>query len=513
MQASKILTEFNYLVDQEQCSANVCLLDVSNPEGQLSQDVNSESYTITFSGGEAEGCKITCQTAYGCMRGLYTFLDMIDPVEKLRVPQSFGIADKPQFSHRGLLIDTSRHYIPVDLILDHIRVMAMTKMNVLHWHIVDDHSFPLKFDDPDLERLSDGAYDPSAVYTSADVRRIVDLANQFGIRVIPEIDIPGHTESWTKGHPELWSGSGRAINPTVESNYAFLEKVLSAVKRMFDSDIYAGLPVIHLGGDEVWDGWDSPEIKKWMAANNMREKAELVSFWMGRLMQIANDLGIKMSIWNDFLKDVGNDISRFGDGGDNPITFQVWQGNFPETVALANAIKRDIVYSSEFYLDHLYKSWMDFYKVDLTTDSKRVIGGEACMWTENVDASNMFPRVWPRAAAVAERLWVGGDAKNNHHAVARLARWRCRMIKYFGFPNIEPVSSQTAQDPDFVNDTVKEEWWCRESDPRKSRVEQAVNHHSGTSVDSEHRLVFVEAEDEPLDTEEVDDGVPDEEVE
>jgi hypothetical protein len=87
------------------------------------------------------------------------------------------------------------------------------------------------------------------------------------------------------------------------------------------------------------------------------------------------------------------------------------------------------------------------------------------------------------------------------------------MIKYFGFPNIEPVSSQTAQDPDFVNDTVKEEWWCRESDPRKSRVEKPVNHHSGTSVDSEHRLVFVEDEDEPLDTEEVDDGVPDEEVE
>jgi hexosaminidase len=446
------------------CETDVCRLDADNYHGQLSESTESESYTISFR--NAEGCKIRCKTAYGCIRGLFTFLQLIDPVKKFRLSTALDIKDQPAFSHRGLLIDTSRHYIPVSMIEDHLRVMALVKMNVLHWHIVDDHSFPLKLEGESVKRLSEAAYNPSAVYTKEDIRKIVDLASSLGIRVIPEIDIPGHTVAWRKSYPELLGIAKAALDPTREENYVFIEAVLREVIDMFSSDVYEGTFMMHLGGDETWDGWETDAIKKWMSENNIGSPEKLIAYWMKRVSGIAKKLGIRIIQWDDFLRSTNGDISGFGDE-DNHITWQTWLRDVAETTALATSINRNVVFSSAFYLDHLQKTWPDFYNVDLRP-TQGVLGGEACMWTEWVDKSNMFPRVWPRAAAVAERLWCGPRCATDHQidAVLRIAKWRCRAVYLYGFEAIEPVGCEKANTPDdeHVNHTDREQWWCKEQD-------------------------------------------------
>ena len=110
--------------------------------------------------------------------------------------------DEPSFEYRGLLIDTSRHYLPLNLILANLDAMSMNKMNVLHWHLTDSQSFPFKTNS--IPEVADkGAFHPKMVYTTSDIENIVNEAYLRGIRVIPEIDMPGHTQAIAKSHPEL----------------------------------------------------------------------------------------------------------------------------------------------------------------------------------------------------------------------------------------------------------------------------------------------------------------------
>jgi hexosaminidase len=453
----------------DSASVRVCEILVGDPEAKMTVDPVSESYEISFNDG-ASSCAVKCPTAYGCIRGLFTFLQMIDPVKGFKVPSSFEIEDMPAFSHRGLLIDTSRHFIPVSMIEDHIRVMGMVKMNVLHWHIVDDHSFPLALEGEDVKLLSlKGAYNPAVVYRRADIERVVNLASSFGIRVIPEIDIPGHTTAWRKAYPELLGIAKSAIDPTREENYIFIEKVLREVASMFKQDVYEGPFVIHLGGDETWDGWDTPAIKAWMRANGMSDPNQLIQYWVSRIIEIANTIGIKVILWEDFLRSTKDSIEGFRDES-NPITWQTWLRDIDKTSSLANKIERNTIFSQMFYLDHLKSRWTDIYKVDLSSQqlSSRVLGAEACMWGEWVDETNMFPRTWPRAAAVADRFWCGSACSNDptEDAILRLSKWRCRMVELFGYKNIEPVGNQVPKkwENKFVHGTDKHQWWCDEAD-------------------------------------------------
>ena len=117
---------------------------------------------------------------------------------------SQAIHDKPRLRHRGLLLDTSRHFIPVDDIYLTLDAMSYNKLNVFHWHIVDDTSFPYESSVfPELS--SKGAFHPSMTYSPRSIQKIIDYARLRGIRVIPEFDSPAHTKSWGQGHPYLLS--------------------------------------------------------------------------------------------------------------------------------------------------------------------------------------------------------------------------------------------------------------------------------------------------------------------
>ncbi|KAK9128311.1 hypothetical protein Syun_017108 [Stephania yunnanensis] len=161
-------------------------LSVTNPSAPLAHGAD-ESYTLTVPLGGAAA--LVAETPWGAMRGLETFSQLVwgDPP---RAAAGVVVEDGPLFSHRGLMLDTSRNYYGVEDLLRLIKGLSENKLNVFHWHITDSHSFPLVVpSEPEL--AGKGAYAAEMVYTPADVRRVVEFGLEHGVRVIPEIDTPG----------------------------------------------------------------------------------------------------------------------------------------------------------------------------------------------------------------------------------------------------------------------------------------------------------------------------------
>jgi len=158
-----------------------------------------ESYRLDIS---ADGARLEAVTVIGVLRGLETFAQLIGPGPQV---QSVHIEDRPRFPWRGIMLDVSRHWMPIEVVLRNLDAMAAVKLNVFHWHLSDDQGFRVESKRfPKLQQFgSDGHF-----YSQAEIRQVVDYARDRGIRVIPEFDIPGHTTSWFAGYPELASAPG-----------------------------------------------------------------------------------------------------------------------------------------------------------------------------------------------------------------------------------------------------------------------------------------------------------------
>ena len=445
------------------CAVQSCNVRVTNPASALKFDRHSEAYQLTFS-HTSQLCEITCNSAYGCRHGVSTFFQLLDPVDNFAIAQSFQITDEPAFAHRGSLIDTSRHFLPVSLIEQHIDLMALVKMNVLHWHVVDDHSFPLEIKAfPALSGA--GAFSPYAVYTRADVEHIIEYAGNRGIYVLVEVDMPGHVSSWFKGYPELQGYSlWTALDPTREANYAFIETLLTEVVDMFKTDLVSE-QLIHLGGDETWNSWDTAGIRAWMAVNGMKGFQDLIGYWFQRLTAITAKFNVKVILWEDFLHQTGDVVPASGDN----VIWTTWLRDFPATSRLGASTGKQVIFAKDFYI-FSDRTWADYYAVDLSGAHPTVIGAEACLWGEWVDENNFIQRAWRSTAAVAERLWCGSTCSTDPtlDATLRLAAWRCRTIELLGLAGIEPVGTIQAKNAPHPMpwSTDKSQFWCEEKDPQ-----------------------------------------------
>ncbi|CAK9833841.1 Beta-hexosaminidase subunit beta [Anthophora retusa] len=394
-----------------------------------------ESYTLSIN-ETSPVANLVAVSVWGILRGLETFSQLLFPAEdgsnlKIRCQT---IVDRPKFPHRGLLLDTSRHYLPIQDILLTLDAMSYNKMNVLHWHIVDDNSFPYQSTKyPDLS--AKGAFHPLMVYTLNDIQEIVDYARLRGIRVMPEFDTPGHTRSWGLAYPDLLTtcydtkgkpnGKLGPMNPTNSNLYEFLRHLFAEIVQVFP-DQY-----VHLGGDEVpFDCWMSnPEINAYMKWRNITKNyALLESEYIGRVLQIMNSLQASTIVWQEVFEN--------GVVLPNTTVVHVWTGTWTKKLENATKAGHPVLLSACWYLDHLASGgdWLKFYRCDplsfngSANVSHLMLGGEACMWGEFVDRNNVHSRIWPRASAVAERLWYNGkqDEKN---AAQRLEEHACRMNK------------------------------------------------------------------------------------
>ena len=361
-----------------------------------------ESYSLEVNGKQA---RLIAPTVVGALRGLETFLQLVQGDREGYFLPAARIKDQPRFPWRGLLIDIARHYQPPEVLKRNLDAMAAVKLNVLHWHLTEDQGFRVeskKF--PKLHLMgSDGLY-----YTQDQVREIIAYAADRGIRVMPEFDIPGHATSWLVGHPELGSAPGPykiergagifepALDPTRDQTYKFLEIFLGEMAALFP-DAY-----MHIGGDEnEGKQWDrNPKIQAFMKEKGIRDNHALQAYFNVRILKILQKHGKKMIGWDEILQP---ELPR-------DVVIHSWRG----TAALAEAAKKgyDGILSNGYYIDLIFPA-SQHYKADpLPADSsltpqeaKHVLGGEATMWSEWVSPETIDSRIWPRTAAIAERLW------------------------------------------------------------------------------------------------------------
>jgi len=399
-------------------------ISVEHAGKEIQELGEDESYTLEVTPSAAN---LKASTTLGAMRGLQTFLQLAEIT-----PQGFAlpavvIQDKPRFPWRGLMIDSSRHFTPIDVIKRNLDGMAAVKLNVFHWHLSDNQGFrveSLRF--PKLHEMgSDGLY-----YTQGQVREIISYARDRGIRVVPEFDMPGHSTSWFVGYPDLASGPGPysverkwgvfdpAMDQTRESTYKFLDEFIGEMAKLFPDQFF------HIGGDEVngkqWDA--NPRIQQFMHAHSLKNDAELQAYFTERVQKIVAKHGKTMEGWDEILHpDFPKDI-----------IIQSWRGQ----KSLADAAQQGYrgLLSSGYYLD-LMNPTSAHYAVDPFTgptasladaDKQKILGGEACMWAEYVSGENIDSRIWPRMAAIAERLWSPQNVTDLDSMYARMAgisRW------------------------------------------------------------------------------------------
>jgi hexosaminidase len=375
-----------------------------------------ESYDLTVADS---GAKLTAPNPLGLLHGLQTFLQLVQITASGFAAPAVTIKDQPRFPWRGLLIDVSRHFIPLDVLKRNLDGMAAVKMNVLHWHLSDDQGFRVESKRfPKLHGMgSDGMY-----YTQNEIRDFIAYAHDRGIRVIPEFDIPGHSRSWFLGYPELSSGLGPytlegggidpIMDPTQEATYKFLGKFIAEMAKVFPDTYF------HIGGDEV-DGkqWDAnPKIQSFIHAHGMKNNQDLQAYFNQRLQKILAKNHKTMVGWDEILHP---DLPK-------TIVVQSWRGQ--QSLATAANQGYSGLLSFGYYLDLMWPA-ARHYAVDPMSDAaaalspeqkSRILGGEACMWAEWVTSENVDSHIWPRNAAVAERLWSPGDVKDVNSMYTRL---------------------------------------------------------------------------------------------
>jgi hexosaminidase len=378
---------------------------------------DDESYSLEINDRQA---KLTAATTVGAMRGLETLLQLLEGDRDGFYLPAVSIKDSPRFPWRGLMIDSARHFQPVDVLKRNLDGMAAMKLNVWHWHLTEDQGFRVeskKF--PELHLMgSDGDF-----YTQDQIRDLIKYAADRGIRVMPEFDMPGHATSWLVSHPEIGSAPGPykierkpgifdpTMDPTNEKTYQLLEPFFAEMAALFP-DRY-----MHIGGDEnEGKHWDAnPKIQEFKKANNLKDNHELQTYFNKRILKFLQKNGKIMMGWDEIFQP---DLPK-------EVVIHSWRGQ----KALADAASQGYqgVLSNGYYID-LLKPASDHYVVDpiqadttLTAEQqKRILGGEATMWAEWVSSETIDSRIWPRTAAIAERFWSAREVNDVRDMYRRL---------------------------------------------------------------------------------------------
>jgi hexosaminidase len=397
----RTVMEFSREFAVEPASATL-VIETASTGSAIPKLGDDESYKLEISGSQA---RLNAPTTVGAMRGLETFLQLLEGDRDGFYFPAVSIDDRPRFPWRGLMIDSARHFQPVEVLKRNLDAMAAVKLNVLHWHLTEDQGFRVetkKF--PELYQMgSDGLY-----YTQAEIRDIIAYAADRGIRVMPEFDMPGHATSWVVSHPEIASAPGPykierrpgifdpTLDPTNEKTYKLLKGFFAEMSSLFP-DAY-----MHIGGDEnkgkQWN--ENPQIQAFMKKNQIKDNHGLQTYFNKRVLKLLQKNGKIMMGWDEiFQPDLPKDV-----------VIHSWRGQ----KALAEAAKQGFqgVLSNGYYIDLAFPASQHYAMDPLPADTtltaeeqKRVLGGEATMWAEWVSPETIDSRIWPRTAAIAERFW------------------------------------------------------------------------------------------------------------
>lgn len=392
---------------------------------------------------------IVANTTWGILNGFKTLQQLIVYKDGLFfIENKVKIVDAPLFAHRGVMIDSARNFIPVNSIKEQLKLMSYVKLNTLHWHLVDSQSWPIEVES--YPEMIDDAYSSREFYTVDDIKDIVQYAYMRGIRVVPEIDMPGHAlAGWRKVDPDLiacgncfWNENVPGVGPvaleppagqldvTYEKTYEVVRNVYNDIRKLFCDKVF------HVGLDELLEAcYLKSPVKQFFVDN--RTMNDLTQHWLNNSLPIFNDS--RITVWADVLigKSAAHSVPK-------TTILQVWEGK-GEEVKQITAAGYDVVVSpnSFYYLDcgssswvfndpryvedpendefnygnagspcGPYKSWQRIYNYNIVAnltrkERKHVLGAEVAAWGEQIDSLVLTSKIWPRAAALAESLWSG----------------------------------------------------------------------------------------------------------
>jgi hexosaminidase len=392
-------------------------ISVAGPGEAVQSIAEDESYTLSVSPVTVH---LEASTVVGAMRGLQTLLQLVQPAGGSFGLPAVEIHDAPRFRWRGLMVDCGRHFEPVDELKRTLDAMAAVKLNVFHWHLTEDQGFRIESKIfPKLTAAgSDGLF-----YTQEQAAEIVRYARDRGIRVVPEFEMPGHSTAWLVAYPELSSGrvptgirrefgiSDVALDPTREETYQFIERFLGEMATIFPD------PYVHIGGDEtVAPDWKTdPRIQAFMRAHDLKDSDALQAYFNQRVLAILTRLHKHMVGWDEIL---------------NPalphdVVVQSWRGE--ESLVKGAQQGYQGILSAGYYLDGMQPAGT-LYLVDplpstasLSQEQRSLIlGGEICMFGEQLNELGIDSRIWPRSAAIAERFWSPENVRDVDDMYRRL---------------------------------------------------------------------------------------------
>jgi len=446
------------------------MINVTKPDSYLTMDTN-ESYNLRVNEfNNRTEINIHADTFFGARHALETLSQMIQYCEKndaLQIVSEAVIRDSPAYRYRGILLDTSRNFFPVEDIKRTLDAMSHNKLNTFHWHITDSHSFPMRVRSlPNMVLY--GAYSSRKVYEPEDIRDIVEYGRIRGIRVLPEFDAPAHVGNgfqWGKMHglgelavcvnQEPWQSY--CVEPPCGQLNIANEKMYEVLHSIYEdmAEMFSPVDLFHFGGDEVnLNCWNSTnEIVDWMTKKGNNLSADsYYKEWSNfqtkaqKLFTQANKKEVPGIIWTSHLTEAGR-ADKYLDP--SKYIIQIWTtGTDP---LIKELLEKDfkVIFSNydAWYLDcgfgawvgegnnwcSPYKGWQKVYDNKPSEMAgkqfhKQVMGGEAALWSEQADSSTVDSRLWPRGAALAERLW--SDPEHNWKpAEFRLINQRQRMAQ------------------------------------------------------------------------------------
>lgn len=433
--------------------------------------IGDEGYTLESS---ATGVKVAANKPAGLFYGLQSLLQLL-PKEieskvavkgiKWSVP-GVKVLDYPRFGWRGLMLDVSRHFFSKDDVKRYIDNMVRYKFNTLHWHLTDDNGWRIEIKSlPKLTEVGawrvarDGRFgdrkepqegEPTpygGFYTQEDIKEIVKYADERGVTIVPEVDVPGHSMAAIAAYPELsctkdpktkvnpgtnfaeWFGDGKfkmfidnTLNPSDEKVYEFLDKVFTEIAVLFPNKY------IHAGGDECYKGfWENdPGCQALMKKMGMKHVEELQGYFMKRVESILAAKGKKLLGWDEILE-----------GGISPTaTVMSWRG--VKGGIEAAKMKHDVVMtpSTFAYLDYnqgeatidppIYASLRlsktySFEPVPEEVEAKYILGGQGNLWTEQIPTIRYAEYMtYPRAWALSDIYWSPKGSKDWNNFTKRM---------------------------------------------------------------------------------------------
>ncbi|CAH8853411.1 unnamed protein product [Trichobilharzia szidati] len=406
-----------------------------------------ESYKIDL---QINTLNITSTEVWGVLHALETVLQNAYNDEwNFKLIKNVYVEDAPRFPHRGLMLDTSKHFLTIGEIHKFIDAMAMVKMNVLHWHITDTESFPyVSSTYPDLSNK--GAYHPEAyVYERNEIVDLLEYGRVRGIRIIPEFDTPAHTQSWGNGYPDVLTPchtqdeeGNQILGPINPTNLTFIHNLYQEILSVFSADNH-----IHLGGDDVdFTCWQSnPDITNFMQEKQFNtDYSQLENYYMEQLVEIVKSSSLVSG--SAMVPIVWQDVYENGFRSDKDMIVQVhksegWKKSVEE---ITGAGFKVLISSCWNFSDvGVGDDWQSFYECDplnfegSSEKSTLVVGGEGVIPGDYVDDVNLMLVSWPHAAAIAEQLWSEERTSTSDFG-DRLSELRCRMRRLNW--NVQPVN-------------------------------------------------------------------------